>query len=67
LVYVIVVVDVPLIDSVPYGMAKFRHNDLDGPQVTKRVVIGTQTEDVSKHVGSVVRRPKRLDVVPFGV
>ena len=51
----IVIVDVPLIDGVPYGAAKCRHNDLDGSQVTKGVVIGAQTEDVFKHVGSVVR------------
>ena len=49
------VVDVLLIDSVPYGGAKFRHNDLDRSHVTKRVVIGTQARIFTKHVGSVVR------------
>ena len=61
----IVVVDVPLIDNVSPSTLQLMLSKLDSPEVARRVMVGTHTDDISQHVRPVVWRTKRLDMVSF--
>src|SRR5262245_8923998 len=40
-------------------------NKLNSPEVTRRMMVRAQADDISEHVWPVVRRAKRLDVASF--